>query len=361
MYTQCPGCQTYFRITPTQLQAAAGKVRCGTCRTVFFAPDLLFEQLPGIAADTAPAQDEPNYERLLREPDANDGASSSGAEESTPAVEGLPPDNTPGTVASNILFEPLEEALSLDDFWRTGGEAPAPLREERAPEADYGEDEIESLLTPSFQPAETESGPESKPAAASHALSQTAGHGPADADVATAASQIRTVPSMAQMLENAPPSARRSGGLWLAGSLLLALVLAAELIYFNRLSLVQRDSWRPALETFCRYTGCSLPARQDLSAFHIIESQIQSHAQYKGALNISGTLQNHADFTQACPAIEVNMRDLDGKIVASRIFQPGNYLSSADSCQLEPQATASIELSIADPGSAVVGFDFAFH
>jgi predicted Zn finger-like uncharacterized protein len=35
MITRCPSCSTTFRVTPEQLQAHGGKVRCGQCRTVF--------------------------------------------------------------------------------------------------------------------------------------------------------------------------------------------------------------------------------------------------------------------------------------------------------------------------------------
>lgn len=35
MYTQCPTCKTVFRVTPEQLAAANGKVRCGRCMLVF--------------------------------------------------------------------------------------------------------------------------------------------------------------------------------------------------------------------------------------------------------------------------------------------------------------------------------------
>ncbi len=37
--TRCPECQTAFRMTPAQLAAADGKVRCGACLTVFNATD----------------------------------------------------------------------------------------------------------------------------------------------------------------------------------------------------------------------------------------------------------------------------------------------------------------------------------
>jgi predicted Zn finger-like uncharacterized protein len=35
MYTECPQCHAIFRVTQEILQAAAGKVRCGECSTVF--------------------------------------------------------------------------------------------------------------------------------------------------------------------------------------------------------------------------------------------------------------------------------------------------------------------------------------
>jgi predicted Zn finger-like uncharacterized protein len=35
MITECPHCQTRFRVTDVQLEAAAGRVRCGSCLNVF--------------------------------------------------------------------------------------------------------------------------------------------------------------------------------------------------------------------------------------------------------------------------------------------------------------------------------------
>lgn len=44
MKTCCPSCQTTFRISPEQLKARAGKVRCGKCQVVFNALDSLLEE-----------------------------------------------------------------------------------------------------------------------------------------------------------------------------------------------------------------------------------------------------------------------------------------------------------------------------
>jgi predicted Zn finger-like uncharacterized protein len=50
MLTRCPSCATTFRITPEQLKARQGRVRCGQCRNVFDALETLVEEVTPIAA-----------------------------------------------------------------------------------------------------------------------------------------------------------------------------------------------------------------------------------------------------------------------------------------------------------------------
>ncbi|MBD3669540.1 MAG: DUF3426 domain-containing protein [Gammaproteobacteria bacterium] len=62
MYTHCPECSTYFRVTADQLRAAQGKVRCSKCDTVFNALETLEENLPAgqvTANEDAPAKRKP--------------------------------------------------------------------------------------------------------------------------------------------------------------------------------------------------------------------------------------------------------------------------------------------------------------
>lgn len=46
MYTRCPHCQTVFHVSPAQLEARGGMVRCGICANAFQADRNLFETLP---------------------------------------------------------------------------------------------------------------------------------------------------------------------------------------------------------------------------------------------------------------------------------------------------------------------------
>ena len=58
MYTQCPECQTAFRVTVEVLQKAGGRVRCGGCEHAFSAIDHLSDSVPGSASNPSSANKE---------------------------------------------------------------------------------------------------------------------------------------------------------------------------------------------------------------------------------------------------------------------------------------------------------------
>ncbi|MEW6647958.1 MAG: DUF3426 domain-containing protein [Pseudomonadota bacterium] len=392
MYTQCPACSTYFRITPEQLQAAGGKVRCGECRNVFHAPDFLTDTLPGIPADEL-LPDEPDYEQLLREPAAEEpSAEAAPAPEQSdvptesPAAEPGGPQPTAEEEAEDNL------AIDLDELFSGGTTveseyAAEPLQEE-APAAEspavsetYGEEDIEALLTPDGSRIDEtpenfalpwDEPPATDSAAADDARdSDTAPDNLADFDQPAAAlttahsiNSTPALPSLSAMLatEDETPPRRLLATLgWMLGSLLLIAALAVQYVYLNRLAFVQQAELRPLLEILCRYTACRLPPQRDLAALTLLERDIRSHEQYQGALTIHATLQNRAAFAQPYPAVEVVMRDLGGKVVAARRFLPQEYLRGPVPALLEAQATAQLTLEVVDPGSEAVGFEFTFH
>ena len=60
MYTRCPHCDTYFRVSREQLQVSSGQVRCGRCQRVFDAFAALTSQLPATATGASrPATSDP--------------------------------------------------------------------------------------------------------------------------------------------------------------------------------------------------------------------------------------------------------------------------------------------------------------
>jgi predicted Zn finger-like uncharacterized protein len=59
MYAQCPACLTTFKVTPAQLAARGGMVRCGICSAIFHAKQRLLRMPPTPSAEaTAPSREE---------------------------------------------------------------------------------------------------------------------------------------------------------------------------------------------------------------------------------------------------------------------------------------------------------------
>jgi predicted Zn finger-like uncharacterized protein len=68
MYTQCPQCQVFFRITTEQLAARRGVVRCGKCGSVFRADQQLFKKLPHKAETITRGGEKPGRRRRAATP-----------------------------------------------------------------------------------------------------------------------------------------------------------------------------------------------------------------------------------------------------------------------------------------------------
>ncbi len=65
--THCPQCETAFKVSPQQLEAARGWVRCGRCAHVFEAA-LHFEKLPDIPTPPLPSAEAPSLFRAAMAP-----------------------------------------------------------------------------------------------------------------------------------------------------------------------------------------------------------------------------------------------------------------------------------------------------
>lgn len=71
LLTQCPHCQTRFRVSESQIGAAEGLVRCGSCLGLFSASLNLIRVKPLYSADADPADDDADedYDPLLDDSD----------------------------------------------------------------------------------------------------------------------------------------------------------------------------------------------------------------------------------------------------------------------------------------------------
>lgn len=151
--------------------------------------------------------------------------------------------------------------------------------------------------------------------------------------------------------------------LWGVGSLLLILLLAGQLAWYQRATLMQFPQGKLLLEIACQLADCQLPQSRDPKLIKILNREIISHPTEQGTLLLRLVLANQAPFDQPYPLIELSLFTTDEKLVARRNFRPREYLpADRDSARLMQAGSSQyVEMILEDPGGNVTGFQFDFH
>jgi predicted Zn finger-like uncharacterized protein len=117
MLTRCPGCTTTFRVTPEQVKARHGKVRCGRCQHVFDAIEHLVDAavaVPAVEDALPPPQPEPAVALPAAETAPSPEADTINAEETIPEPAG----------------DVAEEVAQVAELAAEQGPAPTPAADE---------------------------------------------------------------------------------------------------------------------------------------------------------------------------------------------------------------------------------------
>ncbi|SDO93253.1 DUF3426 domain-containing protein [Pseudomonas jinjuensis] len=441
--TQCPHCQTSFRVSRAQLGAANGAVRCGACLKVFSAPQHILAE-PGAAepeAETraeAPAQPEPAPPVApvdAEPPQSAPEPAPAAAESAKKADETL-------WIHDDLDLETLdfdEELAKLDEFELSqeflsieGAPKPAQaLLNQRAEARDpYDERWAEELLEEhvdepderrqepslgnlqSIDDGEHEEPPEvaARPEIAAEPEVE-AGVEPvqAELDVEPEPAPLKVeededLPSFSArrddvlavdepedepeaLREPRPEPALRDESLrelheeplhlgwekprrhWGRRILWLLLILIAlgglvfQYIAYHFDELARQDEYRPWFAQVCPSLGCTLPSKVDVEQIRSSNLVVRSHPDFTGALVVDAIIYNRASFSQPFPLLELRFADLNGQLLASRQFKPGEYLSGelAGQSEMPPQTPIHISLDILDPGPRAVNYSLSFH
>lgn len=156
---------------------------------------------------------------------------------------------------------------------------------------------------------------------------------------------------------------RRSEWLWATGCLVLALGLAAQVAWANRVSLVQNPATQAWMLRTCARIACHLPPIRDAAQLELLSRDIRPDPGAAHALSITATFRNNAPFRQPWPVVVVRLTDLDNNAVAMRRFRPAEYLPDAHrrAAGIPPGTTAAVAFEVADPGQRAVSFNFGFE
>ena len=406
--TRCPECQTTFRVTDSQLAAAAGMVRCGTCMHVFNASLHWTQTTPGTLGGVAllkqEAASDPDWQppdaantaapaplQPLPEPEddfefsdsflALSGTSSDAPEfdlytEDEPALSDGSEEWARALLAQEESTPPAHRKEILDTIAAVAkGESqnnaaaarPTKVMPSNVPSSQQFEPRdvqsaekwMQTLLGGDEAPqAEKRQSP--PPAAAIARQSPAAGSEPTDDYIPEIFRKQQPAAEPRPPVTPAPAPRRRrpAGALWLAGSVAGALLLLAQYGWFNAAELGRKPALRPAITLFCAVTRCQMPAPQDLGRIDNSNLMVFKHPTVAGALVLDTVLTNLADFEQAFPLLKVTFSNFQDQIIAQRVFHPREYLGS----EIGPDALmprhqpVHLSLALADPGEQAVNY-----
>jgi len=346
MTTTCPACHTRFRVSPEQLSAHQGDVRCGRCAKVFNAHAYLEHEPeplePGDEEASAPAVEEAPPRIELTETAAAEALPAPLQTETPIAEEGVTsaemPEPAPSTSLQQNVEAPAEvpqsPILLLTEF-------PVPvesmLADDAAPVAEVSSPESLSALPAVSLPEEPEPSaemPEENSGLPLQAEPETPAEAPA-ADIIAPIARTSIPKSRHEqpsaVEEKKTPAKRSFFWLWLVGALLLLMSLGIQGLYFFRSELAARQpELKPLLLQFCGVLQCNirLPANPDFLS--IETSNLEADPVQANLVTLNAILHNRAKLAQEYPLLELTLTDTQDKMIARRIFQPMEYAKNAD-------------------------------
>ncbi len=389
--TQCPNCQTRFRLSPEHLAAADGQVRCGRCRHIFNAKDKL-EDDPALTPPAAPQPEPPptvataaaatsaaapwneepsnEAERLAQamqqaksgdweEPKLADSDTLDTADANTddfaldlPDFGPLPDFDTLSSVQDGATTDTVQQgpAETSEDTPQAepaadqpSGENPsfdellndATVKQEAADKAaadELVEDERGDL--PSFSalddaPIAADAAPAvTGDIAEDSPLGQSAAAAAAAAAFAATAAHIDDSPAPPRKPAQAASGFRVPVWLWVGGVLIALLMLAAQLVYLFRTDIAAEvPGTRAPLVATCQILGCSVPLPQKPGFLRTEWSEMSFIPDQPQLVQLGATLKNHAPYPVAWPYLELTLKDGEEHPLAKKVFAPQDYLA----------------------------------
>ncbi|MCS3514776.1 DUF3426 domain-containing protein [Pseudomonas grimontii] len=403
--TQCPHCQTRFRVNHAQLSVARGVVRCGSCLQVFNAARQLLEQRAHAPVPEQPTAIEPAREAApepqraisqkqwtaeeldLDNLDLDEELAKLerreiqhtlpvGAERRQPGADRRQKEDALSasreTVkaeeekwAASLFSEPPEERVNAPADEPEPTKAPA-TRQRTEPSMSLHIDDEPALRS---TPEDEHTDPPFTPL--------TVAADEAEPEERTQSRRKRPRPEagvhddLLQDLEDDPLhlyAQKRPQGLgrrliWMLLVLIAAAGLAAQYIAYQFDDLARQDAYRPWFQQLCPTLGCTVPSRVDIAHIKSSNLVVRSHPEFAGALVVDAIIYNRATFSQPFPLLELRFADINGNLIASRRFKPAEYLNGelAGGIEMPSQTPIHISLDILDPGNKAVNYSLSFH
>ncbi len=145
--------------------------------------------------------------------------------------------------------------------------------------------------------------------------------------------------------------------------IVLSFGLFLQFSVFRSIEVQQKyPALKPLITKICKTFTCDYSGPRDIKKIQLINRDIRVHPNTKGALLISATIINNANFQQPYPNFSVRLSNLSGKTVAQRYFSPSDYLGKlSNKLLLMPsKQPIRVSLEVVDPGKEAINFEFKF-
>ena len=294
--TQCPQCNTRFKVNQGQLDAHQGLVRCGRCQVVFNATHYLYDDEPSPQLDLPILLAETQPKPMHAESTPQDGLVPAKHEE--PDSSQIPLYETPYVVDHATLLH-----LTPDSAGKQG-EIEA---EEEAEASIQTGNNIEQLT-----------------------LAQ---------QISFAGKPLKAASKPVKKIRRWP---------WVMGCLLLLVVLLAQATYFFRVKLAASlPGLKPALTFYCDLFSCTIPLPHDIDQMSIESSDMEiADPAQANVITFNALLRSRAPYPQAYPNLELTLTDTQDKALARRIFRPAEYLKAGEDEKQGAPANREINIKL---------------
>ncbi len=134
---------------------------------------------------------------------------------------------------------------------------------------------------------------------------------------------------------------------WVAGAVLLLILLLAQAGYFFRFELAARlPGLQPVLISYYKLVKWSIQQPQKADLLSIESSDLEANPNHANVIDLNANLRNRAPYTQAYPHIELTLTDVTDVALARRIFLPSQYLKPGEDEKLGLAASREISIKL---------------
>jgi len=148
---------------------------------------------------------------------------------------------------------------------------------------------------------------------------------------------------------------------WFIGILLLVAVGIAQTIYYKRYQLIENPRYQQQVINLCQMLPCVESEFSSTEQIRLLERNIFTHPVASNALMVTGSFVNQAPFAQKMPELLISLFDVQGKLIANRLFRAPEYLpEDRNRGVLAPQMPIQFRLEIVDPGTDALTYEFEF-